>query len=152
MELINTVFVEFEKDFKISEQNTKKIVRLISDELNCSINSIQINFVGSEYLKEVNKQFLDHNYYTDIITFNYSEKKSTLEGEIFISVEDAAENSDKFGSRLNNELIRLIAHGILHLIGYNDLTESEKEQMTLMENKFISLVNESDNCGILINE
>jgi rRNA maturation RNase YbeY len=78
---------------------------------------------------------LNHHNSTDIITFNYSGNHSELDGEIFISVDDCRNNAGKFGVKLNEELVRLIIHGFLHLLGHNDKIKSEKKKMfELQEN------------------
>ena len=88
---------------------------------------------------EINTKYLKHNYYTDIITFNFSEDENKLEGDMYISIERANENAELYKTTVELEVIRLITHGCLHLIGYTDKTEKEKERMRSLENKYISL-------------
>ena len=82
---------------------------------------------------------------TDIITFNYSNVLDQIDGEIFISIEDALNNSKKYKVSLSDELVRLVIHGILHLLGYDDLNTSEKKIMKRLENKLLS----KNNFGLL---
>ena len=72
-------------------------------------------------IHDINKSYLKHDYTTDIITFNYSNSLEQIDGEIFISIDDALSNSKKFKVTLSDELVRLVIHGILHLLGYDDL-------------------------------
>lgn len=89
-----------------------------------STGEISIVFTSDDYLLSVNRDYLHHDYYTDIITFDYSEKK-IISGDILISVERVKENAGIFGVALNEEMDRVIVHGILHLLGYNDSNELE---------------------------
>lgn len=115
----------------------KKLVKLIFKNEGKTFKSINIIFCNDRYLLKINQDFLRHNTFTDIITFNYSEAK--IEGELYISVERAAENAILLNIDINNEIIRLIIHGILHLCGYTDKTKSQKLKMTEKENTYISM-------------
>lgn len=91
------------------------------------IESLQYIFVDDEKLLEINQQFLQHNTYTDIITFNLNEHNQSINGEIYISIDRIKENAQKFEVDFLNELLRVMAHGFLHLIGFNDKKKSEKK-------------------------
>ena len=95
---------------------------------------INIVFKNDEDLRQMNAEYLGHDYYTDIISFCYSEE-NVLSGDIFISIERVNENAIEFGMEKENELLRVIIHGILHLIGYKDRTDSEKREMRILEEK-----------------
>jgi probable rRNA maturation factor len=97
--------------------------------------SLVIVFCTDKYLLDINKRFLQHDYYTDIITFNLSDNPNTIEGEIYISVDRIRENAINHNVFLKEELHRVIFHGVLHLCGYRDKSEKEKTLMTTMENK-----------------
>jgi rRNA maturation RNase YbeY len=107
-------------------------------ELDFKIYSFSINFLHGNEIIPINKKYLGHNYSTDIITFNYSGENYTLDGEIFISLDDASYFADKFGVELENEVLRLIIHGFLHMIGYDDQSSSKKKQMKQIENKLVN--------------
>jgi rRNA maturation RNase YbeY len=94
-------------------------------------------FCSDEHLLGINKQYLNHDTYTDIITFDYSkeDQKQPVSGDIFISVERVEENAKKFSKSFENELHRIIIHGTLHLLGYKDKTKSAKEEMTKEEDR-----------------
>ncbi len=91
-------------------------------------------FCSDDYLLGLNQTYLSHNFYTDIITFDHSSKIDYLEGDVFISVERVKENAMLFETLLQDELHRVMVHGILHLCGINDSTEEEKEYMRDKEN------------------
>jgi probable rRNA maturation factor len=97
--------------------------------------SLNYVFCSDEYLLQINKQFLNHDTLTDIVTFDMSEKQHHLEGEIYISVDRVAENAAKFGVDYNNELHRVIFHGALHLCGFKDKAATDKDEMRKQEDK-----------------
>ena len=122
----------------IEKRKIHSLVNSLSKSLNFKIQSLEINFIGQKEVLEINKAHLNHNYFTDIITFNYSGDNKLLDGEILISVDDAIENAKNYKVSLNEETCRLVIHGILHLLGYNDISTSEKRKMKLMENKLLN--------------
>ncbi|HEU5292637.1 MAG TPA: rRNA maturation RNase YbeY, partial [Cyclobacteriaceae bacterium] len=106
----------------------------------CRLNSLNYIFCSDEYLKEINIEYLNHKTYTDIITFNYNPGEGELEGEIYISVDRVRENAKTFKSEFQTELHRVIIHGVLHLIGFNDKSKSEKAVMREKEDSYLSLL------------
>ena len=100
----------------------------------------EINFIycDDKYLLEINKEYLSHDYYTDIVTFDNSEEDKEISGDIFISFERIKENSEKFNESIDCELSRVSIHGILHLVGYNDCNVVEKAEMRKMEDYYLS--------------
>ncbi len=122
----------------ISKKNIHKIISALSEYFDLKIIGLDVNIVSGETVLELNKKYLKHNYNTDIITFNYSSNNSGLEGELFISFDDAEKNSRRFKVSLNEELKRLIIHGFLHLVGYTDSTKTEKRQMSSLENEYLN--------------
>lgn len=100
------------------------------------IGEIAIVFCSDEYLLDINRRFLGHDYYTDIITFDYCEGK-TLSGDLLISVDSVRDNAVHFGTEFDEELHRVIVHGLLHLIGYDDHTDKDKKQMRSKENQYL---------------
>ena len=124
-----------EKGIRLEKKTVDALVLKLQAELEFEIESLEFNFVGTETIVEINKTHLDHHHPTDIITFNYSDEKHSLDAEIFISVPEAVENSKKYDVTPDNELGRLIIHGILHLLGYDDTTVSKKRKMKVVENE-----------------
>ena len=131
-------FVE-QNQFKLP--NPRKIsswIKLVIKKEKYTLGSITYIFCSDEYLRELNIQYLKHKTYTDIITFNYGLKK-VIDGEIYISIDRIKENAEKFGIEFNTELRRVIIHGVLHLIGYNDKSKTEKALMRKKEDTCLSL-------------
>jgi probable rRNA maturation factor len=103
------------------------------------IKEISYVFCTDDYLLKLNQDFLQHNTLTDIITFDYSLSKKILEGEIYISIERIKENAIKFKRSFDEELHRVIIHGVLHLIGYKDKKSADKALMRKKEEAYLSL-------------
>lgn len=99
------------------------------------IKKVKLNYIlcSDEYLLQINQQFLNHDTYTDIITFDLSETEEDLTGEIYVSVDRVKENAAKFGVEYNNELHRVIFHGALHLCGFGDKKPADKQEMRRQE-------------------
>ena len=131
-------FEDFET-FNFHEKALSEGVKcLIYSEMK-SIGDISVIFCSDKYLLEVNKQYLNHDYYTDIITFDYVEDV-IVSGDLFISVDRIKENAIKYKSSVLRELYRVVFHGVLHLVGYNDKTDEEQDLMTKKENYYLSKV------------
>ena len=104
-----------------------------------NLGEICIVFCSDEYLKKINVEHLKHDYYTDIITFDYS-KDSEISGDLFISIDRVKENAKTNKVEFMNELCRVIIHGVLHLCGFNDKTTEEKIEIRQKENFFLRLL------------
>lgn len=100
---------------------------------------ISIIFCSDDYLLEVNKEYLDHDYYTDIITFDYT-INNEVSGDLFISIDRVKENSTTFDVTFQKELYRVLVHGVLHLCGYGDKSEIEEKIMRSKEDFYLSLI------------
>ena len=105
------------------------------------VGEISYIFCSDEKILEINKEYLNHDYYTDIITFDYTEE-NTISGDIFISLDTVKSNSEQFGTEYLEEIDRIIIHGILHLCGINDKAPGEREHMTDCENKALEQLNQ----------
>lgn len=108
---------------------------------NYEIESLTYVFVDDEYLLELNRTSLNHDTYTDIITFDLSDKEGMIDGEIYISIDRVRENAKTFNVDFYSELTRVIGHGYLHLIGYKDKTKDQQTEMRKQEDLFIDLYN-----------
>ena len=117
----------------------KAFLRLLFQKEKTKLAGLQYIFCSDERLLEINKQFLNHDYYTDIITFNLSEVNQPINAEIYISVDRVRENAREFNSSVQKELHRVIFHGALHLCGYRDKTRKDESEMRKMEEKYLHL-------------
>ena len=129
----------YETDFKL--QNETKFAdwlgRVVDSE-HGGISQLDFIFCTDEYLLEKNQRFLNHDTYTDIITFDYSEGRN-IAGDIFISVDRLKENSDKYNVRFEKEALRVMVHGVLHLLGYSDKSKEDRMLMRRKEDDKIKL-------------
>ena len=101
------------------------------------LGDVSVIFVSDDYLLEMNQTYLNHDYYTDIITFDYCEQ-NIISGDLFISVDRVRENADVFNADFRTDLHRVIIHGVLHLCGYKDKTEENEKEMRVLENKYLN--------------
>lgn len=137
------LFYEDTQTLKLKKSPLKKYINLLINSELKIVGEISIVLCSDKYLLEINIEYLKHNYYTDIITFNYVEG-NLISGDLFISIDRVKENSIEFNTGLIKELYRVIFHGILHLIGYNDKTEEEKRIMKTKEDLYIDEVDFSE--------
>ena len=135
--MVSYYFEDTDFLFKGKSLNNRWL-RLVAESEIRRIGDISIIFCSDNYILDVNQKFLQHDYFTDIITFDYCEG-DMLSGDLFISVDSVRENSIEYGSDFNDELSRVIVHGILHLIGYDDHEEEDIALMRKKENYYLSL-------------
>lgn len=133
----------FNQDIDFSLENEKEITSWIlstfhKENITKEIE-LSIIFCSDDALLEINKQFLDHDYYTDIITFPIEETNTLFEAELYISIDRVKENAQDLSKTFQNELNRVIIHGVLHLCGYGDKTPEEIKIMRLKEDLYITL-------------
>ena len=127
----------FAEDVKMPAITTDWI-RRVASEYGKKCGDIAYIFCSDEKILEVNKAYLQHDYYTDVITFDYTEGDK-IGGDIFISVDTVRSNAEQFGTDYDEELHRIIIHGVLHLCGINDKGPGEREIMTRHENEALKL-------------
>ena len=125
----------------IKKRETTAWIRKVAASYGKKVGEIGYMFVDDDKILEVNNQFLGHDYYTDIITFDYCED-DIISGDIYISVDTVFTNADQFGRPYDEELHRVIIHGILHLCGINDKGTGEREIMEAAENKALAMLKE----------
>jgi len=131
----------FETDFELRQKREIKIwLREIAVRENKRIQDLNIVFYDDEQLSFLNKKFLNHDTLTDVLTFDYSKKK-ILEGDICISIERVKENAEYYNCSFEEELRRVMAHGILHLSGYKDENTDDKQLMNQKEEEALLLFN-----------
>lgn len=145
MNLRNITFSTEEINFTLKQ---KTLVReWLAEVINAhTFRLVALNYIfcSDDYLLEINKEYLDHDYYTDIITFDQSEEEGFLEGDIFISIDRVKENADGLSVSFETELSRVLVHGLLHLLGFKDKTEDEQKTMRQKEDEWISKLNLSN--------
>ena len=136
--MINFNYEEVSED-QIDEDIIKSWISKVITSYNSFLGSITYIFCNDDYILDINKQYLNHNYYTDIITFDYCEN-NTVAGDLFISIDTVLSNSHKFKTPFKEELHRVVIHGILHLLGFKDKTEEEAQIMRDKENLALTLL------------
>lgn len=133
LDLINN----FSKDYNFQTLEIKKIITDISHLENQNIESINLVLSTDSHLNELKKTYFNKDHFTDVITFNLEEDKSFIDGEIYISMDRIIDNSNQFKCDLNDELKRIIIHGLLHLFGYEDSNQKSKNKMTSLEDYYM---------------
>ena len=135
--------VSFHRENVSLNADEKLIIKWLTNSvnsLNYSVGELSFVFCSDDYLRKLNIKHLNQDYFTDVITFDYS-KEMSLIGDVFISTERVKENAKLFNVSFNEELFRVIIHGVLHLCGFKDKTKEEKAEMRSKENDFLSLIN-----------
>ena len=136
---MSKVFFHFmEPDLRLkSKKKIKNFIIEIFSKNNLSLKRIDYIFCSDDYLLKMNNKYLSHNYYTDIITFSLNDYNQEICGEIYISGDRVKENAKIFKVSVKEELLRVILHGVLHLMGYTDKTKKEKKTMRSLETKHL---------------
>ena len=124
---------------KIRKRDTSAWIKAVAATYGRKAGEIGYMFVDDEKILEVNREYLGHDYYTDVITFDYDED-DTVSGDIVISLDTVRTNAEQFGKSYDDELHRVIIHGILHLCGINDKGPGEREIMEAAENKALAML------------
>lgn len=123
---------------KIKKRETTAWIRAVAKSYGRRVGEVGYMFVNDDKILEVNREYLGHDYYTDVITFDYDED-DVVSGDVVISLDTVASNAHLFNKTYEEELYRVIIHGILHLCGINDKGPGEREQMEAAENKALAL-------------
>lgn len=140
MILFHTQEIKF--DLK-NKRLLKKWISLVVQKNKYIIGDLNVILTNDDYLYQMNKKYLNHDYYTDVITFNYN-NNNNISGDIFISIDRVKENASKYSISLIEELLRVMIHGVLHLIGYNDHNNDEIKEMRSKEAESLSLIKYKD--------
>lgn len=132
----------FNEDIPLPQLKKRKLISWIKKVIlseGKKVGDISFIFCSDNYLLEVNKKYLDHDYYTDIITFDYVEN-DIIQGDIFISSDRVKENAILYKTTFDNEIHRILIHGVLHLVGYKDKLKKDKHLMTVKEDIYLKLL------------
>lgn len=136
-------FFAEEVKFKLHNKNKYKTwLKKVAFEEGFTIEDLNYIFCTDEYLYEINLKYLQHDDYTDVITFDQSEHPKKISGEIYISIDRVTENADILQVTFDREINRVVSHGLLHLCGYTDKSESDKTKMRLKEEAAIDILEE----------
>jgi len=141
IQIINQKFL----NYKFNESKIFKILDTLFKNEKKQFELVNIILQDDDFLKNLKNIYFNQNVYTDVISFNLEDSGSPIDGEIYISLPRVIDNANKYNSNLNDEFKRIIIHGVLHLIGYNDKTARDKKHMTNLENKYIN-----NNPGVII--
>lgn len=129
------------QDIKFVLKEKRKVSKWINDVIKLhqkKLGNVSYIFCSNQYILELNQQYLNHSYFTDIITFDYC-YDNKVEGDIFISIDTVLDNSHRFKTNYNDELLRVIIHGVLHLVGFSDKTAKQQKQMRVLEDEALSI-------------
>ncbi len=135
--MVRYFFEDIKFEYK-NKQFNNRWLKLVAESEICRLGDINIIFCSDPYILDINLQYLSHDYFTDIITFDYSQKP-VISGDLFISVDSVRENAEFYGTDFKEELHRVIVHGILHLIGYDDHTDEDIAVMRSKENYYLGM-------------
>lgn len=127
------------KSVPVKRRETTAWLRSVAARYGKKIGELAYIFCDDDKIMEVNKEYLNHDYYTDVITFDYTEG-DVISGDVFISLDTVRTNAEKYGAAFDDELHRVIVHGVLHLCGINDKGPGEREEMETAENKALALL------------
>ena len=125
-------------DFKIKNKNIlKKWIKSVIIFNNKKVGDISFLFLSDEQLLDINKKYLSHDYFTDVITFDYTEN-NLVSGDIFVSIDRVKENANEFNVTFKDEFLRVMIHGVLHLLEFDDKTDEQKKIVRSLEDKYKS--------------
>lgn len=132
------IFFEDTTEFDLSNFNVEANIEKLVNNENKTLGDVNYIFCSDAYLLGINRQYLNHDYYTDVISFDYCED-NVISGDIFISVDTVADNAKEYGVTFEKELARVMIHGVLHFVGYNDKSDQEVPVMRAKENQYLPL-------------
>lgn len=135
--MINFFFEDID-EFDIKKTDIEKNIEKLVINENRILGDVNYILCSDNYLLNINREYLNHDYFTDVISFDYCED-NVISGDIFISVDTVSDNAKEYNATFENELERVMIHGVLHFVGYNDKTESDQKTMRAKENQYLSL-------------
>ena len=124
---------------RFKRRTVSKWIKIVGEKFNKRLGQIDFIYCSDIKILEINQKFLSHDYYTDVITFDYSSKE-IISGDVFISLDTVSSNADKYNVQFQHELFRVMIHGILHLCGVNDKTNKMRQEMRKAENEMLNIL------------
>ena len=137
--MILDIINNYTNKYKFDNNLINTLIKSTTSSEDRKINSINLILTDDEFLRKMKNKYFEQDLYTDVISFNLEDPNEDIEGEIYVSMDRVIDNAKSLKSSINMELKRIIIHGTLHLIGYNDQTNSQKENMTRLENKYLEI-------------
>ena len=134
------IFNQTELELPVSLATFKKIASLITEKEKCGFKLLEVVYVDEDKILKINEEHLSHDYVTDIITFRYDDDDQEIEGTLFCCASRIFEQANELGESPEKEFLRIYIHGLLHLVGYKDKTDPQKQQMTAKENTYLELI------------
>jgi probable rRNA maturation factor len=131
------------EDSGLSEERVVRAVESVVQGEGRQAGEISVVLTGHEVVLDLNRQFLEHDYHTDVLSFPLSEDVDIVEGEVYVDVETARERHAEFGASFESEVLRYVIHGVLHLCGHDDSTEEGKRSMSVLEDGYLAGVSET---------
>ena len=135
----NQIIFESQVEHTIDTSPLEKWLNRVMVSLGVSNFAITYVLVSDEALLEINRKYLDHDYYTDIVTFDMSDTEETVEGDLFVSLDRIKDNASNLSVSFDTELKRVLVHGVLHLVGYDDKDEKHQAEMRKKEDELLSI-------------
>lgn len=135
--MISFYFEDY-KEFDLEKDKISSWIERVVGQEDWILGELSFIFCSDNYLLNMNREHLNHNYYTDVITFDYT-KGNVIAGDVFISIDRVIDNAKQFNQSFDKELLRIIIHGVLHLLGFKDKSEDEKLIMTSKEDESLKL-------------
>jgi rRNA maturation RNase YbeY len=137
--MILDIINNYTNKYKFDNNLINTLIKSTTSSEDRKINCISLILTDDEFLRKMKKKYFEQDLYTDVISFNLEDPNEDIEGEIYISMDRIIDNAKSLKSSINMELKRIIIHGTLHLIGYKDTTNSQKKNMTRLENKYLEI-------------
>ena len=134
---------DYSSDLQINNNQLKKNIKFLLKDYKVSNALVSFILTNRKKLSQLKKEYFNLDQYTDVISFNLSDNNDCIEGEIYISIDDVKENSEKFDQKFDIEFKRVLIHGVLHILGFEDTSDKEKKNMRNLENKYLNKIDSS---------
>ena len=141
--IIINIINDYKNNLDYNEDSIKSLFKNILIDYNHKSASISIILSNQKLLNKLKQQYFNVDQYTDVIAFNLEDKNEDIDGEVYVSIDDILKNSIEYKTKFNEEFSRILIHGCLHLLGFDDTTDIEKKEMTKLENKYLSCLNKN---------